>query len=315
MRGIFKEGKIQVLDSLGDPVSGAKLTFYATGTANLQNTFSDYERSATNANPVVCDSEGRAIVFLSKNIVYDYTITDSNDAAIYAKFVKVESDESPLTTKGDIAVYGTADDRLPVGTDGYYLVADSSQALGVKWATGGTDTTLTTKGDLYTYDTANARLAVGNDDEILVADSSQTTGLAWIALPKAGAYLSSNQSLTQSTWTKIVFDTEEFDTASAFATGTFTAPVAGYYEVTTAIQVDNLTDQAAFDLAIYKNGTAFKQIANEDASKSAELLIGGSALMDLAASDTIDIYLRIELTGKYASGGQTLTWVQMTRVA
>jgi hypothetical protein len=41
---------------------------------------------------------------------------------------------SPLSTKGDIFVYGTTNDRLPVGTDTYVLTADSTQALGVKWA-------------------------------------------------------------------------------------------------------------------------------------------------------------------------------------
>lgn len=41
---------------------------------------------------------------------------------------------SPLTTKGDIWGYDTADNRIPVGTDGDVLTADSSQALGVIWA-------------------------------------------------------------------------------------------------------------------------------------------------------------------------------------
>lgn len=42
---------------------------------------------------------------------------------------------SPLTTKGDVYVHdGSADDRLPVGTDGHVLTADSGESLGVKWA-------------------------------------------------------------------------------------------------------------------------------------------------------------------------------------
>lgn len=41
---------------------------------------------------------------------------------------------SPLTTKGDIYVYGTADTRLPVGSNGYALVADSAQATGLNWS-------------------------------------------------------------------------------------------------------------------------------------------------------------------------------------
>lgn len=41
---------------------------------------------------------------------------------------------SLLTTKGDIAGFSTVPARVPVGTDGYVLTADSAQALGIKWA-------------------------------------------------------------------------------------------------------------------------------------------------------------------------------------
>lgn len=40
----------------------------------------------------------------------------------------------PLTTKGDLLGFATALARLPVGSDGQYLVADSSEDAGIKWA-------------------------------------------------------------------------------------------------------------------------------------------------------------------------------------
>lgn len=42
--------------------------------------------------------------------------------------------QDPTTTKGDMIVRGSAITRLPVGADGMVLIADSTQALGVKWA-------------------------------------------------------------------------------------------------------------------------------------------------------------------------------------
>lgn len=42
---------------------------------------------------------------------------------------------SPLTTKGDLYTYDTGNARLPVGTDGQVLTADSAQSTGIKWAT------------------------------------------------------------------------------------------------------------------------------------------------------------------------------------
>jgi len=44
---------------------------------------------------------------------------------------------SPLTTKGDIFGFSTHDDRIPVGSNGQVLTADSTQPLGVKWASAG----------------------------------------------------------------------------------------------------------------------------------------------------------------------------------
>lgn len=42
---------------------------------------------------------------------------------------------SPLTTKGDLFGFGTGDARVPVGADGTFLAADSTNALGVSYKT------------------------------------------------------------------------------------------------------------------------------------------------------------------------------------
>lgn len=102
---------------------------------------------------------------------------DGNDSSYY----------QPMTTKGDMIAFGTSPARLPVGSDGQVIVADSTQTLGVKWGSAGTASPLTTKGDLYTYDTANTRLAVGTDGQTLLADSTQSTGLRWGTPTVSGA--------------------------------------------------------------------------------------------------------------------------------
>ena len=45
------------------------------------------------------------------------------------------TDQTPLTTKGDLFTFSTVDARLGVGANNTVLVADSAEATGLKWAT------------------------------------------------------------------------------------------------------------------------------------------------------------------------------------
>src|SRR3990172_6766835 len=47
-----------------------------------------------------------------------------------------------VTTKGDLLGFSTLPDRVPVGTDGQVLTADSAEALGVKYTTSSADEAL-----------------------------------------------------------------------------------------------------------------------------------------------------------------------------
>lgn len=51
------------------------------------------------------------------------------------------ADVTPLTTKGDLFTYTTADARLGVGANGTVLTADSAEATGLKWAAPATGST------------------------------------------------------------------------------------------------------------------------------------------------------------------------------
>lgn len=102
---------------------------------------------------------------------------------------------SPLTTKGDIYTFTTTNARLPVGTNGFVLSADSTQPTGLAWVAPGTPTLpVTTKGDLLGFNTVPARVPVGTDGFVLTADSTQTLGLKWAA-PTASSPLTTKGDL------------------------------------------------------------------------------------------------------------------------
>jgi hypothetical protein len=50
-----------------------------------------------------------------------------------------------LTTKGDTHGYSSTNARIPIGDDDQVLTADSSEALGLKWATAGGGATVSTQ--------------------------------------------------------------------------------------------------------------------------------------------------------------------------
>jgi hypothetical protein len=77
--------------------------------------------------------------------------------------------------------------------------------------------------------------------------------------PAFSAYANASTSLANGTYTKILFQLEEFDTNSNYDTSTsrFTPTVPGYYQVTFGFYLAGLTAQYAFSL-LYKNGSSFK---------------------------------------------------------
>lgn len=61
----------------------------------------------------------------------DHSLIYQSDGATWSTYATLGA--SPLTTKGDLYAYSTANARLAVGSNGYTLVADSSATPGVAW--------------------------------------------------------------------------------------------------------------------------------------------------------------------------------------
>jgi len=124
--------------------------------------------------------------------------------------------------------------------------------------------------------------------------------------PVFSAYLGTNQSVSNSTYTKVQFNTEEFDTAGAFnntgsTVGTapaysFNPQVAGYYQIDFKVSVgtSSITSVAA---NLFKNGANFKSGSGVGSPTFTFASSTGSAVVYLNGStDYLDVYAYVTAT-------------------
>ena len=136
---------------------------------------------------------------------------------------------------------------------------------------------------------------------------SGTTGiiLPTAAAPAFSVYLSSNQSVSGSTYTKVAFDTEEYDTNNNFASSRFTPTVAGYYQINAGIVF--ATGVTYAQIVIYKNGTSYKTCYSQlSAGNYAQVV--SSLVYCNGTSDYIEIYGYIAASTPRFNGGLDGTW-------
>ena len=162
----------------------------------------------------------------------------------------------------------------------------------------------------------------------LTATLPAATGTVMVSgnMPAFSAYLSAAQTgLTNTVWTKVALNTEDFDTANAFDSTTnyrFTPQVAGYYQINAGVCGDAATiNPNTVFASIYKNGSGYRSTVlyiaagtNATANISTVLYLNGS-------TDYVELYGRVDgATGGrfdaiYASGYSTFMNGSLVRSA
>jgi hypothetical protein len=84
---------------------------------------------------VFADATARSAAITSPQEGQTSYLKDTDVIQVYSgsAWVTKSGGSSPLTTKGDLYTYSTTDARLPVGTNGHTLVANSATATGLEW--------------------------------------------------------------------------------------------------------------------------------------------------------------------------------------
>lgn len=115
--------------------------------------------------------------------------------------------------------------------------------------------------------------------------------------PAFSAYANADQSVSNNTSTKITFQVEDFDTASCFASSTFTPNVAGYYQINGILRGATTSGTlTGLIITLHKNGSAYAR-AQDGIGAVAQGQVCGSWLV--YCNGTTDY---LELYGIVASG-------------
>ena len=75
--------KLAFYTSTGAPLVGGRIYTYLAGTSTPYATYTDYNGTTANANPVVLDSRGEASIWLEQGVAYKFEVRDASNVLIY----------------------------------------------------------------------------------------------------------------------------------------------------------------------------------------------------------------------------------------
>jgi hypothetical protein len=212
----------------------------------------------------------------------------ANETSIIATINGVTQQDAAYSTDGSNIIF----DAAPASGDSIEIRTLSAVAMSYAPMAGSVVTGIIADGAVTTGKIADssittAKIAAGAVVQADIGTNVAGTGPAFSAWPSA------NQSVSNSTWTKITYDVESFDTNNNFGSSRFTPTVAGYYQINARV-VANGFASAQTILSIWKNGSEstgrrLMQIPN---STSSSICPMGSALIFMNGStDYIEVYI------------------------
>lgn len=236
----------------------------------------------------------------------DHAVTNENEIALFINNVRQQPGSGKAYTATGTALTLSA---ATASTDTMYCVF-LGRALQTVNPAGGSIGSSQLSADAITGQTA-LTVSPATTDEIILSDAG-TLKRADISVigsaPAFSTYIASNQTLSDATTTKANFDTEEFDTDSAYDTSNnrFTVPSGedGKYFFHARGRFNMSANQSQFVIMLKKNnndlakkyiysGSAGTKIFNSTTYFSYDI----SAVETLSAGDYIEVFVMSDDTG------------------
>lgn len=129
----------------------------------------------------------------------------------------------------------------------------------------------------------------------------QVAGKQAVNGPAFSAYAAAIlQTIPNATLTKVLFQTEEFDTNSNYASSRFTPTVEGYYQLNAEVRLDGASGTGEMMIMIYKNGAGYKRGTNQQGTQIAANFWAMQVSSIVYANGTTDYF---EIYVQQGSGG------------
>ena len=115
-----------------------------------------------------------------------------------------------------------------------------------------------------------ALLGLSNAGDISVAGKIQVAGKTAVNGPAFAAYAAAIlQTIPSGSQTKVLFQTEEFDTDNCYSSSRFTPNVEGYYQLNAEVRLDGSSGTGEMMIILYKNGSEYKRGTNQSGTQIA----------------------------------------------
>ena len=302
--------------STGLPLVGGKLYTYVAGTTTPQATYSDAALSVANANPVILDANGEASIYCGP-VSYKLVLQDSTGAEIWTfdnyspDIDSTSSDAQWFPYTGSIA-FSTTTSFSVLNED-----ATSFLTAGRRIRTSNTAGTVYSTVVSSSFGGVNTTVVVVNDGSSVLDSgiNSLAYGLLSYANPSyldplgVVVALFTADVTGYGSETQLTAFTEQLDTLSTFASGTFTAKYPGYYKVDAVVVLS--------DTAAGTRTAALKKTGSTLNSTSVIIAANGQITAPIATTVQLDVgdTLKLYVTGAASGPGtRTGTTFNVTRV-